>query len=79
MTVELDLIGAIDVVAERKRLEKDLATARKEVDTARVKLGNEQFLAKAPADVVATIEGRLSAARADVERLAAQLAALPTG
>ncbi|WP_088317155.1 valine--tRNA ligase [Kineosporia sp. R_H_3] len=77
VTVELDLIGAIDVAAERKRLEKDLATARKEADAAQAKLGNEQFLAKAPADVVAKIEGRLAAARADVERLDAQLGALP--
>ncbi|MBI4942906.1 MAG: hypothetical protein HY830_19360, partial [Actinobacteria bacterium] len=76
-TVELDLIGAIDVGAERKRLEKDLVVARKEIDQAQAKLGNEQFLAKAPADVVAKIEGRLAAARADVDRLDAQLGALP--
>src|SRR5262249_47043031 len=30
VTVELDLAGTVDVDAERKRLEKDLATARKE-------------------------------------------------
>ncbi len=79
VTVELDLVGAIDVAAERKRLEKDLAAARKDVDAARAKLGNEQFRSKAPADVVAKIEGRLAAARADVERLDAQLGALPVG
>ncbi len=79
VTVELDLVGAIDVAAERKRLEKDLAAARNQVDAARAKLGNEQFRSKAPADVVAKIEGRLAAARADVERLDAQLGALPVG
>jgi valyl-tRNA synthetase len=76
VTVELDLAGAIDVAAERKRLEKDLAAARTEVEAAQGKLGNEQFRSKAPAQVVAKIEDRLAAARADVDRLGAQLEAL---
>jgi valyl-tRNA synthetase len=77
VTVELDLSGAIDVAAERKRLEKDLAAARKEREQAQAKLGNEQFLAKAPEAVVDKIRGRLSGAEADVARLEGQLAALP--
>jgi valyl-tRNA synthetase len=77
VTVELDLSGAIDVAAERKRLEKDLAAARKERDQAQAKLGNEQFLAKAPEAVVDKIRGRLSGAESDVTRLEGQLAALP--
>jgi valyl-tRNA synthetase len=79
VTVELDLSGVIDVVAERKRLEKDLAVAHKEVAAAQGKLGNEQFRSKAPADVVAKIETRLAGAQGDVTRLSAQLAALPAG
>jgi valyl-tRNA synthetase len=77
-TVELDTSGAIDVTAERKRLEKDLATARKEIEQANAKLGNEAFLAKAPEPVVAKIRTRLAEADADVTRLTAQLAALPS-
>jgi valyl-tRNA synthetase len=77
VTVELDLSGAIDVAAERKRLEKDLAAARKEREQAQAKLGNEQFLAKAPEAVVDKIRGRLSGADADIARLEGQLAALP--
>jgi valyl-tRNA synthetase len=76
-TVELDTSGTIDVAAERKRLEKDLATARKEVELANAKLGNEAFLAKAPDAVVDKIRTRLAEAEADVVRLGAQLAALP--
>jgi valyl-tRNA synthetase len=79
VTVELDLSGAIDVAAERKRLEKDLAAARKEREQAQAKLGNEQFVAKAPEAVVDKIRGRLSGAEADVARLEGQLAALPAG
>ncbi len=77
VTVELDLSGVIDVAAERKRLEKDLATAHREVAAATGKLGNEQFRAKAPADVVAKIESRLAGAEADLVRITAQLDGLP--
>lgn len=76
-TVALDLSGAIDVEAERKRLEKDLAAAQKEKAQATGKLGNEAFLAKAPEKVVDKIRVRLAAAEADIVRITAQLAALP--
>lgn len=78
-TVELDLSGAIDVAAERKRLQKDLAAAIKERDQASAKLGNEQFVGKAPEPVVAKIRGRHAEAEADIVRLEAQLTGLPTG
>ena len=74
--VELDLSGTVDVVAERARLEKDLVTAQKDMKTAEVKLGNEGFMAKAPANVVAEIKERMAATSADIERITAQLAAL---
>jgi valyl-tRNA synthetase len=77
VTVDLDLSGVIDVAAERKRLEKDLAAAEKERAQAQGKLGNAQFLAKAPAEVVDKIRVRLEAAEADLARITAQLAALP--
>ena len=61
--VELDTAAGIDVAAERRRLDKDLAAARKEADQAGRKLANESFLAKAPADVVAKTRQRLDAAQ----------------
>ncbi|MFE5997019.1 valine--tRNA ligase [Streptomyces sp. NPDC056454] len=76
-TVALDLSGTIDVPAERKRLTKDLEAAQKEKAQATGKLGNEAFLAKAPDNVVDKIRGRLSKAEADIDRISAQLAALP--
>ena len=76
MKVELDLSGTVDVVAERARLEKDLATAQKDMKTAEVKLSNEGFMAKAPANVVTEIKERMAATSADIERITAQLAAL---
>jgi valyl-tRNA synthetase len=75
-TIELDLTGSIDVVAERARLEKDLATAQKDQKTAEVKLGNDGFMAKAPADVVVEIRKRLAKTSSEIERITAALAAL---
>lgn len=75
--VALDLSGAIDVAAERKRLAKDLAAAEKEKQQANAKLGNEAFLAKAPDHVVEKIRTRLGKADEDIARLTAQLERLP--
>jgi valyl-tRNA synthetase len=76
VTVELDLAGTVDVEAERKRLEKDLAAARKEAAQASAKLGNSSFTEKAPEDVVEKTRQRLAAAEADLIRLEGRLAAL---
>ena len=78
VTIEFDLSGAIDVVAERARLTKDLATAEKDRQTAKVKLDNEGFMAKAPMEVVQEIRARLAETTADIERITAALAALPS-
>jgi valyl-tRNA synthetase len=75
--VALDLSGAVDVVAERKRLQKDLAAAQKELKQTEAKLGNEAFLAKAPADVVDKIRARRDVAATDIDRITARLDALP--
>jgi valyl-tRNA synthetase len=75
--VEFDLTGSIDVVAERARLEKDLAAAAKDKQTAEVKLNNDGFMAKAPESVVVEIRERLAKTSADIERITAQLATLP--
>ena len=78
VTIEFDLSGAIDVVAESARLTKDLATAEKDRQTAKVKLDNEGFMAKAPMEVVQEIRARLAETTADIERITAALAALPS-
>lgn len=78
VTVELDTSGTVDVAAERRRLEKDLAAARKELDNAAKKLGNENFLAKAPEAVVAGIRERQAVAEGDVARITARLEGLPS-
>ncbi|WP_045748445.1 valine--tRNA ligase [Actinoplanes rectilineatus] len=78
ITVDLDTRGAIDVAAERARLEKDRVAAEKEATQCRAKLNNEAFVGKAPEQVVAKIKDRLAAAEADLVRTADALAALPS-
>jgi len=48
----------IDVAADRERLKKELEQIGKEIANGQRQLGNEQFLAKAPAKVVAGIRKR---------------------
>lgn len=74
--VELDTSSTVDVAAERKRLEKDLAAAQKELAQTAGKLGNEAFLAKAPDAVVDKIKARRQLAAEEVERITARLAGL---
>ncbi|MBF6257633.1 valine--tRNA ligase [Nocardia farcinica] len=76
VTVELDTSGSVDLEAERKRLEKDLAAAQKELATTEGKLGNEAFLAKAPEQVVDKIRTRRDVAAVEVARIGARLAEL---
>jgi valyl-tRNA synthetase len=75
--VALDTRGAIDVTAERARLERDRAAVVKEAAQCRAKLENPAFTDKAPAAVVAKIRERLTAAEADLARISAALDALP--
>ncbi|GMK47210.1 valine--tRNA ligase [Paenibacillus glycanilyticus] len=48
----LPLAGLIDISQEIARLEKELATLNSEVERVEKKLGNEGFVAKAPAKVI---------------------------
>jgi valyl-tRNA synthetase len=59
----------IDVVAERERLHKELERAEKEWANGQRQLSNEQFVAKAPADVVERIRKRAQ----ELEMLIAQM------
>ena len=75
--IELDTSGTVDVAAERKRLEKDLAKAEKELAGTEKKLGNEAFLSKAPEQVVEKIKTRHQFALEEIDRIKARLEGLP--
>ncbi|NCW75729.1 MAG: valine--tRNA ligase [Actinobacteria bacterium] len=76
-TVAFDLSGAIDVKAERARLSKDLAAVEKDRETAKVKLENDNFMAKAPMDVVSSIRERLEFCDSEIVRIKSLLDSLP--
>jgi valyl-tRNA synthetase len=67
----------IDVPAERERLTKDIAKYEKGIAAAERQLGNEGFLAKAPAHVVEGLKKQESETRALLEKARAALGALP--
>jgi valyl-tRNA synthetase len=71
LTLLVPMAGLIDAAAEAERLAKLLAKTQAELAKTRGKLGNQNFVRNAPAEVVATERER----EADFERTARDLAA----
>jgi len=75
--LRLALQVQVDVAAERARLGKEITRLEGEITKAQAKLGNESFVARAPAAVVAQEQARLADFGQTVQRLREQLARLP--
>jgi valyl-tRNA synthetase len=73
ITVVLPLEGLIDLNVERARLIKERDKLAGEAKKLRQKLGNADFVRRAPEEVVAENRERLEAAEADMVRLQAAL------
>ena len=69
----LPIGNVIDVPGERARLQKLCDSSNKEIGKLNGKLNNEQFLAKAPPEVVDEQRGRLAAAEQELTKLLAAL------
>jgi len=67
----------IDVPAERERLSKDLAKFTKGLEAADKQLGNEGFIARAPAPIVEGLRKQHAETLALKQKTEAALAALP--
>jgi valyl-tRNA synthetase len=67
----------IDVVAERERLNKDLAKYEKGLQAAEKQLNNPGFVAKAPAHIIDGLKKQAAETRSLKEKAEASLAALP--
>jgi len=72
-TAVLPLAGVIDIGEERARLAKELAKVDGEVARLEAKLGNAQFLAKAPPEIVDEQQERLAQAKQARAKLATAL------
>lgn len=72
MEVHIPMAGLIDTAAELARLEKAIDKAQKEFDLFNRKLSNENFVSKAPADVIAKEREKLSAAEETLTQLKLQ-------
>jgi len=75
-TFALPLAGIIDFDAERVRLKREIAKEEVEIGKIDKKLGNEQFVAKAPDEVIEEQRERRAEAVSRLERLRAALARL---
>jgi len=71
--ISIPLEGVLDLATERERLGKAIAKAREEMGKISAKLGNEQFTAKAPAEVVEEKRKRLEEHSLHHDKLIAQL------
>jgi valyl-tRNA synthetase len=74
--VALPLKGVIDLAAERVRLDKEMAKAEADIKRVDAKLSNENFVARAPEEVVEEEKEKRAEAVARKEKIAAALATL---
>ena len=74
MEIHIPMAGLIDTAAELARLDKALEKAEKEVAMFARKLSNENFVAKAPADVIAKEREKLQNAEETLQQLQQQRA-----
>jgi valyl-tRNA synthetase len=72
-TMALALANVIDLVAERERLAKEIGKLELEIQKIDARFANEQFMAKAPEDVVEENRERRTDAEATVGKLKAAL------
>lgn len=68
-TLLIPLTGAIDVGAEKERLNKELRKAMAEIEGIEKKLNNQEFMSRAPQEIVETQHQRLESARLATQKL----------
>jgi valyl-tRNA synthetase len=74
MKLLIPMAGLIDKDAELKRLDKEIEKMKREVERSRAKLSNENYVSRAPADVVENERARMGDMESSVGRLLEQAA-----
>ncbi|HSV00294.1 MAG TPA: class I tRNA ligase family protein, partial [Roseiarcus sp.] len=68
-TVALPLAGVVDLNAEKARLDREIAKEKLEIAKVESKLGNDDFIARAPKDIIAEHQERLETFQARLVKL----------
>ncbi|HEY1863054.1 MAG TPA: valine--tRNA ligase [Roseiarcus sp.] len=68
-TVALPLAGVVDLNAEKARLDREIAKEKLEIAKVESKLGNDDFVARAPEDIIAEHQDRLETFQARLVKL----------
>jgi valyl-tRNA synthetase len=74
----INVMGSIDLDAERERMQRELTRTRSEIEKIDQKMNNGEFLAKAPESVISGIRDRHAELVATYEKLESNLARLPS-
>ncbi|MEJ2046676.1 MAG: hypothetical protein P8X92_01005, partial [Dehalococcoidia bacterium] len=69
----IPLESMVDLAAERRRLEADIARGETDIARLAARLKDRDFLSKAPAAVVAREKSKLASRKARLKRLREQL------
>ncbi len=77
--VILPLAGVVDLAAERERLKKTVQKLEQEIAKIDQQLGNERFVASAPAEIVEENRARKAEVAAKAEKLGAALKQMGAG
>jgi valyl-tRNA synthetase len=75
----ISLAGLIDPAAERKRLEKQIADAKKQVGGMQAKLSNESYVKNAPPEVVEETKAKAAEIEGQIRMLEENLKDLQDG
>ena len=73
MTLLLPVADIIDLAKERERLNKELARVTSDMQKTEQKLGNPQFVANAPEEIIAEQKQRLDDAKSAIQKLSSAL------
>ncbi len=67
--IDIYLIGAVDEEKEKERIKKEIENLEKVIKSAKMKLGNKEFVAKAPEKVVNMEKNKLKKAENELKKL----------